>query len=308
MLFRPASDSTIELASAPESPSAVPWDFEDVTAMRWCDERGELLVTGTPPGAAIPSALGGERGDRRLFAWSEPAGWREVGPRAYADDPVATADAYAVSRGAGIRVVEADGGVRHELKRGRFSWGPPSLSLNPAETRLAWNRWQGDNQKPCVLDLETFEATEFTPSLFRYAWLDDDTILYVLGSTPKALDVRTGRSSQFAKERWGEIQTIGGDIWFTDDLRQRLFRKTGETTEEVWTAARSLRARLGGTASERIEWLLPQPDGSVWLRLEIYRGLTIVRREERWLGPLADRASGWAPLPGCSQPTFGFVF
>lgn len=303
MLYR-FLEGSLELAADPASPTLVPWSLESVTALRWCDERSELLATGTPPGSMQPSIHAGERGDRRLLAWSESSGWRELGPKAYADDPVATADAYAVSRGGGIRVVDAEGGVRHELKQGRFNWGPPSLSLNPARTRLAWIRWKGDTQKPCVLDLATFEATELKPSLYRYAWLDDDTILYVLGSQPKALDVRTGRSRRFAKEPWGNLCTSGEDVWFTDELDRRLFRKTSSGTDEIWAAPSS---QPGGLPSEKIESFLPRADGSVWLRLEIYRGFTVTRRDERWLGPLARSAGGWSPLPSCSQPQFGFV-
>ena len=158
-----------------------------------------------------------------------------------------------------------------------------------------------------MLDLESFEATEFTPSLYRYAWLDDDVILYVLGSEPKALDVRTGRSTRFAKDRWGDVRTIGDDVWFTDALKRQLFRKTSSGVDHVWSASRTLRARLGGTSSEKIASFLPLSDGSVWLLLEIYKGLTIIRRDERWLGASAEEASGWTPLPDCSQAAFGFV-
>jgi hypothetical protein len=59
--------------------------------------------------------------------------------------------------------------------------------------------------------------------------------------------------------------------------------------------------------SRRVETLVPVDDESAWLCLAVYRGYRIVRREERWLGPLAASAEGWTPLLDCHQPEFGFA-
>lgn len=67
--------------------------------------------------------------------------------RGYAHDPVVTNDGFAASRGAGLGLLDEAGNVVRAHKTGRFSWGPPSLSVNETGDLIAWIRGRGDDKR-----------------------------------------------------------------------------------------------------------------------------------------------------------------
>ena len=73
-----------------------------------------------------------------------------------------------VHRGAGLTFLGADGSVCREVKVGRVSWGPPSLSLSPDATTVAWRRWRGDASKPRLDAVAEDWSTQFRTSVHRY--------------------------------------------------------------------------------------------------------------------------------------------
>jgi hypothetical protein len=300
----------IEVTDDPASdPVHVSLDFAHVSMLRFCDERAELLASATPTDGAPPSVTNDERGERRLFAGRPGEGWRQVGGASFAADPVATTDRYLVSRGTGISVYSEDGNVLHEYKKGRFNWGPPSLSLSRGGSYLAWVRWKGDHQKLCVMDLADYTVTEYAHSLYRYAWLDDRRLVFLLGSAPRVLDAATGETERFLPDRYDDIAVAGDRVWLTRQFRDAVVtcRLDGSGVREVWNEERSFGDRLK-RERRRVQSIVPLGDGSASLRLDVYHGpYTIVRREERWVGPLADGGTGWTPLLDCHQPEFGFL-
>jgi hypothetical protein len=274
VLYRRTGAADIEVTDDPAAaPIAVSLDFAHVSSLRWCDERRELLASATPVGLSSPSVPRDDRGDRRLFACRPGDEWRPVGDRGFADDPVATRDAYVVSRGAGIKVFDGDGRVVHEFKRGRFNWGPPSLSLSRDGSYVAWVRWRGDDRKLCVMDLTDYGVTEFAHSLYRYAWLDDRTVLYLLGGPPQALDVVTGESRRFNPNRFTDISVAGDGVWFVDEVGGGVARcaHDGSALRQVWLEERSLGSLLK-REKRRAESIVAVEAGSVWLLLAVYRG------------------------------------
>jgi hypothetical protein len=297
VLFRRAAGG-IEIAEDPGStPIHVPLDIAHVAGLRWCSERSELLAS-----------AGASPDDCRFFAYRPRREWRRVGD-SFADDPVATADRYLAWHGAGITVFAEDGGVVHEHRRGRAHVGPPSLSVSRDCTYLAWVRWRGDDRKLCVMELGDYRVTEYSHSLYRYAWLDDRRLVFLLGSPPRVLNVATGTTGRFLPDRYHDVAVAGDRVWLTSDLRDSVLRCTleGSDLEQAWAEERSLGDRLK-RERRRVAAVVPREDGSAWLLLEVYRGpYTIVRREERWLGPLERDGAGWAPLLDCHQPELGFV-
>jgi hypothetical protein len=167
--------------------------FSMVSALRWSDQ-GELVASAVRADGRPPDVRGDHRGDLRLFRCRPGDGWQQLG-RGYAHDPVCLVDgSYAVHRGAGLAFLDDDGTVVREVKVGRFNWGPPSLSVGPTGHDVAWVRWKGSSQKLCVERVTPDRSDQFRPSLYRYAWLDEQTVLYVFGSGLRLLDLETGKT------------------------------------------------------------------------------------------------------------------
>lgn len=155
-------------------------------------------MTATPAGHRVPDVGANDRGDLRLFRCDPYDGvWQQV-YRGYAHDPVCLPDGgYVVHRGAGLTLLDGQGAVVREVKVGRFSWGPPSLSVSPAGDTIAWVRWRGDAQQLCVESVEPGRSTQFRTRIFRYAWLDSQTLIYVHGVRPRLLDIASGATRRF---------------------------------------------------------------------------------------------------------------
>ena len=203
----------------------------------------------------------------------------------------------------------ADGTVLHEYEKGRFNWGPPSLSVSTDGGYVAWVRWRGDAKKLCVMNLGDYGVTEYVHSLYRYAWLDDRQLVFLLGGPPRVLDAVTGEARPFLPERYAEVAVAGERVWLTSEPRDTVFECTvdGSNLEVAWREERSLADRLK-RETRRVDTIVPFADDSGWILLEVYRRrYTVVRREERWVGRVRDHAGGWAPLLNCHQPDFGFM-
>src|SRR6476469_8770570 len=94
--------------------------------------------------------------------------------------------------------IEPSGGdYREHFRLGRFTWGPPSVSVSPEGSRIACVKWKGDNRHLCVCSLQSGEGTVYPLSCYSYSWLDDGAICYSLASGLKILDVTTGQTSLF---------------------------------------------------------------------------------------------------------------
>jgi hypothetical protein len=202
VLFRRVETHRLDVAEDVASePVRVPLDFAYVAPLRWCGERGELLASAGP-----------DPEERRLFACRPGEAWRQIGDSS-AEDPVATTDRYLTWHGRGITAFGEDGAVLHEHRQGRANAAPASLSLSRDGSYLAWVRWRGDDKKLCVMDLADYRVTEYVHSLYRYAWLDDHRLVFLLGSPPRVLDAVTGETRRFVDMPYADVAVAGERVW-----------------------------------------------------------------------------------------------
>jgi len=336
LAFARVEGQTLELCLGPgEQVYSVDWVFPFVSSARWAAEQGRVLVTATPVTRRAPSARAGDRGDLALLTWKPGEDAWQLLYQGYAHDAVClSGGGFAVHRGGGLTFLDPSGRKVRELKAGRFNWGPPSLSVRPAGDLVAWIRWRGDDRR---LHLENAAGTisvDLRTSVHRYAWADDDTIVYYLGTGLRLLDIASGRSRALAKNlaaliggadvpgadpeylrrpatdaRVQDLQTVGEQLWFiltlpaTGVARQRWF--TGLFAKNTVDGPARLITHVA--PGERIESFTALPDGSAELAVAHYEGTRITQREQRQTGPLAPfLAQGWWPLRNNGEPEFGF--
>ena len=262
--------------------------------------------------------------------------WLQV-YRGYAHDPVCLPDGgYVVHSGAGPTFLDGQGAVVREVRVGRFNWGPPSLSVSPLADAVAWVRWRGDDRKVCVEAVEPELSTQFRTSIFRYAWLDSHTLIYVHGAGPRLLDIVSGHTRRFglglrrhahhgiageaaqlyalaelpANQLWefyGDLQVVGNSVWYSATLTEQrgsrridgLFRANSDGTALDLVATMS--------PNDRVEGFFALSDQSAVIIVATYEGTTIVDRRKMAVGPAAEfLMSGWSPQLDSNQPNFGF--
>lgn len=311
--------------------------FPFVSALRWCDHRQQLIATAVAAGHRVPDVLANDRGDLRLFRCDpRDGGWQQI-HRGYAHDPVCLPDGgYVVHRGAGLTLLDERGAVVREVRVGRFSWGPPSLSVSPAGDVVAWVRWRGDDRKLCVEGVQPGRSVQFRTNVFRYAWLDAQTLIYIHGARPRLLDVASGSTRRFgsglrehvrqgvagatdqlralaespADELWefyGDLQVIGDDVWFSATLTERYGPRRVDGLFRADSGGRHLNLAATMPVGDRIEGFFALPDRSALILVATYHGTTIVDRRQTAVGPMAGfLAAGWAPLLSSNQAEFGF--
>jgi len=328
----------LDVTTGPDAPvySVSISGFAFVSALRCCN-RGELLVTAVAAGDRVPDVRNGYRGEMRLYRCDAAEGvWRRIGP-GYAHDPVCLPGGrYAVHRGAGLSFLDSAGSIFREVKVGRFGWGPPSLSVSPDGRFVAWVRWRGDDRKVRVEEIATGISRQFRPSVYRYAWLDEQTLIYILGDGPRLLNLESGATRRFGRrlrgqalrgipgapaelqeiarlpedelfEIYGEVRVVDGDVWLAATLTRRdgssrvdgLFRSdaTGDHLHMVTCTV----------GRDRIEAFTPFHDRSLQIRIATYEGTTVVDRRDTAVGPLAAFLNdGWMHLLDSHQPDFGF--
>jgi hypothetical protein len=338
-VFRRLHEGDLLITSGPEAEVfRVPLRaFSFLSAIRWCGHRQELIMTATPAGGRIPDATANDRGDLRLFRCDPDDGvWQQL-HRGYAHDSVCLPDGgYVVHRGAGLSLLDGQGRVVREVKIGRFNWGPPSLSVNPAGDTVAWVRWKGDHQRPCVEGVEPGRSTQFRTSIYRYAWLDSRTLIYIHGAGPRLLDIASGATRRFGSglrnhvrrgvagatdelrelaelpadqlwEFYGELQVIGEDVWFSATLTEQWGPRRVDGLFRADPGGSHVKLAATMPRNDRIEDFFALPDGSVLILVATYHNTTIVDRRETAVGPMADfLALGWSPLLASDRPDFGF--
>lgn len=311
--------------------------FSFVSAIRWCGHRRELIITATPTGRRAPDVSADDRGDLRLFRCDPADGvWQEV-YRGYAHDPVCLPDGgYVVHRGAGLTLLDGQGSVVREVKVGRYNWGPPSLSVGPAGDTIAWVRWRGDDQQLCVEGVEPGRSTQFRTRVYRYAWRDSQTLIYLRGAGPRLLDIASGATRGFGRglrnhvpqgmtgataqlhalaalpadqlwESYGDLQVVGDDVWFSAALIERWGSRRVDGLFRAEPDGTHLTLVMTMAPHDRIEGFFALPDRSALILVATYQGTTIVDRGQMALGPMAEfLTSGWSPLLDSNQPEFGF--
>lgn len=175
-------------------------EFAFIASVRWAPRAARLILTGIRRGDRLPSLKTNYRGDMRLFASTPEGEWQQL-THTYSHDAVEVAgcDWLAYADGQGLAITDAAGAAKGGCKLGRFSWGPPSISGSPRGTRLGMVKWVADDRKLVVYDLATADHVRFRPSLYSYAWLDEDHVLYTAGSSLNVLDLPTGKWRVFLR-------------------------------------------------------------------------------------------------------------
>jgi len=302
--------------------------------VRWSAEHGWVVVTATPVGGRPPNAGANDRGDLALLAWKPGEDAWQLLYRGYAHDPVClSGGGFAVHRGDGLTFLDATGRKVRELKAGRFTWGPPSLSVRPAGDLVAWIIWRGDDRRLRLESPDGTVSSDLRTSVHRYAWVDDETIAYYLGAGLRLLDVASGRARALApgvaalvsgaelperaveylslpgtRHSLGELQMVAEQLWFTltlfvlDGTKPRF---TGLFAKPPASGPTRLVTHVA--PHELIESFTGLPNGSAALTVARYEGTRITHREQRQTGPLAPfLAQGWRPLRDSGEPEFGF--
>ncbi len=77
---------------------------------------------------------------------------------------------------------------------------PAAICVRPDGGGLAFGEWVGDDRRIGVVDLTTGEGRIHSISCFSYCWCDPETILHVLSSGLKLLDVTSGKSRQLLRD------------------------------------------------------------------------------------------------------------
>jgi hypothetical protein len=319
-------------------------DFSNISALRWCPEPGELIITAVQADGVRPDVRGNLRGDLRLHRCAPAAGrWEQVWS-GYAHDPICLPDGYAVHRGAGVTILDHSGGVEREIKVGRFNWGPPSLSVNYAGDRVAWTRWVGDDQKPRLENLSDGTSSQARSSVYRYGWWDDRTLAYYHGTGLRLLGITSGRTRalpwdlraalhdqvvgappEFVRlasaprdatwESFGELIVDSAGIWFTAFLAATPALQTGwegpTRVEGLFRLSRDLQhAALHTHVVNRRHMgsVTVLPDGSAAIEVLTYDDqVRVAHRELEFVGLSRGLlAEGWMPAPESHQPSFAF--
>lgn len=156
-----------------------------------------------------PDVGSNKPGDLRLFVADLESGHVRPLSKGYAHDaawfPDGTRIAFHNSRG--VTVIDAETGRECDtFATGRFSWGPPSVSVSPGGGFVAAIKWKGDDRKILVCDLTTREVRVHRPSCYEYAWWSEDRIVYTGGSSISVLNRSTGAASRWlTKARAAEV-------------------------------------------------------------------------------------------------------
>lgn len=182
--------------------------FDFVSGFRISKETQQIFLTGVLSGKKTPSLSENSKGNMQLFKVKDNGeGWENI-TSSYAHDPapINKTNYIVFHNGRGVSVVDHSGSLIFESKSGRFNWGAPSVSSSPNGTRISYVKWEGDNQKLICGTLNSRSMERYKPSLFRYSWFNDDTIVFSGVGKLKLLDLNTGKSKVFINDLAKEVK------------------------------------------------------------------------------------------------------
>jgi len=177
------------------------------------DETGRLLALTL--GARVTP--GGVYADQQLVLIDLVTGGRRVLHDGWAQGPVwlPGSQRLAFSNGTTICVVNTSDGSTQELFCfSKAPVAPTEISIRPDGEGLAFLKWVGDDKRIGVVDLGSGRGRVLPVSCYSYSWWDDNTILYVLGSGLKLLDIATGKSTSLLRDlkpfvKTGALDALG---------------------------------------------------------------------------------------------------
>lgn len=160
---------------------------------------------------------GGVYASQQLVLIDLPTGGRRVLHDGWAQGPVWFPDSerLAFSNGTAICVANTSDDSTEELFCfSKAPVAPTEISIRPDGGGLALLKWVGDDKRIGVVDLDSGRGRILPVSCFNYSWWDANTILYVLGSGLKLLDIATGKSKSLLRDlkplaEGGALDAIG---------------------------------------------------------------------------------------------------
>jgi len=297
-----------------------------------------LLEGGRPPSIKRETA---HRGDLRLLVCETgDAKWHVLG-RGFALDPAWFPDSrrIAFSTKSGPAIAEVPTGRVASVKVGRFGWGPPSISVNPSGSRVAFVKWRSDSRMLGTWDIGADAVQTFAISCHSYTWWDDDKILFQLNGPPRLLDLISGKPTTFARleqlleamrpageaklahlpqnaPHWDPTTGIGWHARLVahEDRVYADLAVGGRGTERgagLFSLSRDLRDPVlhGWFAGWRLaRYDIAETPGLFHARLERGSGSQF-ETKRLWFGPGAEEiGADWLPLSPVRLPEFGSHF
>lgn len=92
---------------------------------------------------------------------------------------------------------------------GKKQHNPQNIGVSPNGRFVSFCRYRGDNLCLYLYDIQKEEFVDYKLSVYHYAWLDDDRIVWSKGGGLKVLDVNTGKSRLIVRDHKSLIKKIG---------------------------------------------------------------------------------------------------
>ena len=122
---------------------------------------------------------------------------------------------------------------------GRKQHGPENIGVSPNGRYVSFCRYRSDGKFLYLFDTQKEIIKDYKFSVYHYAWLDDDHIVWSKGGGLKVLDVNTGKSQLIVKDHKSLIKKIDKD-------NARMFDVfNGIDSTSLWTSLDLLRVLNG---------------------------------------------------------------
>ncbi len=167
--------------------------------------------------------------------------------------------------------------------------GPTHIGIDPGRNSLSFLNYVGDDQRIGVVDLRSGEGRLLPVSCYHYCWWDGETILYVLGSGLKLLDISSGTSRRFLRDLRPLLES--GALASASEAWAEWIRRDGAYHEVRVPACYGDRVYFGArvTYPERRRSAIPFLKSTQHLT---YSGVFSVARDKSDLRAHIERAEG----------------
>lgn len=96
---------------------------------------------------------------------------------------------------------------------GRTPNNPQNIAVSPYGTYVSFCRYKGDNLWLYLVDTETKELIDYRISVWYYAWLDEEHIVWTKNSGLKILNVKTGETKLILRDHKKLIKQGFGELF-----------------------------------------------------------------------------------------------
>jgi hypothetical protein len=106
------------------------------------------------------------------------------------------------------------------LKFSRVKTCPIGLTVSRDLGKIAFTQYKGDNLKLSIFDISSASLMRIKSSIYRYAWLNNEQIVYNLGDGLRRLDTASGKSVRIFKDVKDLVKNSGTNDDHLKDLFQ----------------------------------------------------------------------------------------